>query len=46
MTTETNEESLRVAARYGDISTVRELIGRGTNLNAADDDVSIVEQIM
>lgn len=32
-----NERSLRDAASKGNISTVNELIGRGTNLNAADD---------
>jgi len=36
MTKEENEESLRDAATRGDISIVRELLGRGTDLNAAD----------
>jgi len=36
MTSKENERNLRDAARDKDISTIKDLIGRGTNLNATE----------
>ena len=42
MSCKTNEENLRDAARSGNITTIMDLIGRGTNIKASDSVSSIV----